>query len=178
MQIDSDSRLDSMKGEKGPTCWALGLCTAEIVDAIVRNTKVVLPISTYIHVSIYFSNRGIAFAYVRVCPIVENIDAAKNKPTDKINKKSIGKSIKGSPGVSSYTFASWREIGWAFATGACNYLMPSCPLTQLFSLSTLSRVFYIYTYMYACDTYGCIQCRAALTGLTRTSTCRYHAFSE
>ncbi|XP_025072917.1 L-lactate dehydrogenase A chain-like [Pogonomyrmex barbatus] len=34
---------------KGPSCWALGFCTAEIVDAIVRNTKAVLPVSTYIH---------------------------------------------------------------------------------------------------------------------------------
>lgn len=31
--------------------WCLGICTAEIVDAIIRNTKVVLPVSTYIHVS-------------------------------------------------------------------------------------------------------------------------------
>ncbi|KAL6442802.1 hypothetical protein ACFW04_002695 [Cataglyphis niger] len=44
-----DDELDQKKGEKGPSCWALGFCTAEIVDAIVRNTKVVLPASTYIH---------------------------------------------------------------------------------------------------------------------------------
>ncbi|EFN62192.1 L-lactate dehydrogenase [Camponotus floridanus] len=44
-----DDELNRKKGEKGPSCWALGFCTAEIVDAIVRNTKIVLPASTYIH---------------------------------------------------------------------------------------------------------------------------------
>ncbi|XP_043285766.1 L-lactate dehydrogenase A chain-like [Venturia canescens] len=44
-----EERLDAMKGEKGPSCWALGVCTAEIVDAIVRNTRIILPASTYIH---------------------------------------------------------------------------------------------------------------------------------
>ncbi|KYM84495.1 L-lactate dehydrogenase A-like 6A [Atta colombica] len=43
-----DTVLNRKKGERGPNCWALGFCTAEIVDAIVRNTKVVLPVSTYI----------------------------------------------------------------------------------------------------------------------------------
>ncbi|KAL6261640.1 hypothetical protein P5V15_006728 [Pogonomyrmex californicus] len=45
----TDAELNRKKGEKGPSCWALGFCTAEIVDAIVRNTKAVLPVSTYIH---------------------------------------------------------------------------------------------------------------------------------
>ncbi|XP_070167942.1 L-lactate dehydrogenase isoform X2 [Polyergus mexicanus] len=45
----TDAELNRKKGEKGPSCWALGFCTAEIVDAIIRNTKVVLPASTYIH---------------------------------------------------------------------------------------------------------------------------------
>ncbi|KYN11999.1 L-lactate dehydrogenase A chain [Trachymyrmex cornetzi] len=45
----TDTELNRKKGEGGPNCWALGFCTAEIVDAIVRNTKVVLPVSTYIH---------------------------------------------------------------------------------------------------------------------------------
>lgn len=49
--VYSDAELDRKKGERGPGCWALGFCTAEIVDAVVRNTKVVLPVSTYIHVS-------------------------------------------------------------------------------------------------------------------------------
>ncbi|EGI58430.1 L-lactate dehydrogenase A chain [Acromyrmex echinatior] len=45
----TDTELNRKKGEGGPNCWALGFCTAEIIDAIVRNTKVVLPVSTYIH---------------------------------------------------------------------------------------------------------------------------------
>ncbi|KYQ59233.1 L-lactate dehydrogenase [Trachymyrmex zeteki] len=45
----TDTKLNRKKGEGGPNCWALGFCTAEIVDAIVRNTKAVLPVSTYIH---------------------------------------------------------------------------------------------------------------------------------
>ncbi|KAG5324996.1 LDHA dehydrogenase, partial [Pseudoatta argentina] len=44
----TDTELNRKKGEGGPNCWALGFCTAEIIDAIVRNTKVVLPVSTYI----------------------------------------------------------------------------------------------------------------------------------
>ncbi|KAK2585738.1 hypothetical protein KPH14_010349 [Odynerus spinipes] len=44
-----DNVLNTMKGDKGPNCWAIGICTAEIVDAIIRNTKVVLPVSTHIH---------------------------------------------------------------------------------------------------------------------------------
>lgn len=48
--VCSDTVLNRKKGERGPNCWALGFCTAEIVDAIVRNTKVVLPVSTYIQV--------------------------------------------------------------------------------------------------------------------------------
>lgn len=46
--IYRDAELNRKKGENGPGCWALGFCTAEIVDAIVRNTRVVLPVSTYI----------------------------------------------------------------------------------------------------------------------------------
>ncbi|XP_024884031.1 L-lactate dehydrogenase-like [Temnothorax curvispinosus] len=45
----TDTELNRKKGERGPSCWALGICTAEIVDAIVRNTKAILPVSTYIH---------------------------------------------------------------------------------------------------------------------------------
>ncbi|XP_015182794.1 PREDICTED: L-lactate dehydrogenase-like [Polistes dominula] len=51
----SDAVLNQMKGDKGPNCWATGICTAEIVDAIIRNTKVVLPVSTHI----CSSNQGI-----------------------------------------------------------------------------------------------------------------------
>ncbi|XP_051161586.1 uncharacterized protein LOC127281755 [Leptopilina boulardi] len=40
--------LNQQKGSKGPNSWALGFCTAEIVDAILRNTRVVLPVSTHI----------------------------------------------------------------------------------------------------------------------------------
>ncbi|XP_048515552.1 L-lactate dehydrogenase-like [Athalia rosae] len=46
---DCDANLNEKMGERGPACWAIGFSAAEIVDAIVRNTKVVLPISTYIH---------------------------------------------------------------------------------------------------------------------------------
>ncbi|XP_043469910.1 L-lactate dehydrogenase A chain-like isoform X1 [Leptopilina heterotoma] len=42
------STLNQQKGLKGPNSWGLGFCTAEIVDAILRNTRVVLPASTYI----------------------------------------------------------------------------------------------------------------------------------
>ncbi|CAK9797915.1 L-lactate dehydrogenase [Anthophora quadrimaculata] len=34
--------------KKGSSCWGVAIATAEIVDAIVRNTKVVLPVSTHI----------------------------------------------------------------------------------------------------------------------------------
>ncbi|XP_031827846.2 L-lactate dehydrogenase isoform X1 [Nomia melanderi] len=43
---NSGKQLDE---KKGLNCWGHALCTAEIVDAIVRNTKVVLPASTHIH---------------------------------------------------------------------------------------------------------------------------------
>ncbi|XP_076287370.1 L-lactate dehydrogenase A-like 6A [Lasioglossum baleicum] len=43
---NSGKQLDE---RKGLNCWGHALCTAEIVDAIVRNTKVVLPASTHIH---------------------------------------------------------------------------------------------------------------------------------
>ncbi|XP_015598303.1 L-lactate dehydrogenase [Cephus cinctus] len=46
---ESEARLDKQKGSKAPNCWGLGFCTAEIVDAVLRNTKVILPASTYIH---------------------------------------------------------------------------------------------------------------------------------
>lgn len=46
------SRGKELDEKKGQNCWAIGLCTAEIVDAIVRNTKVVLPASTHIHVRV------------------------------------------------------------------------------------------------------------------------------
>ncbi|EFN82343.1 L-lactate dehydrogenase [Harpegnathos saltator] len=45
----TDAELNRRKDDKGPGCWALGFCTAEIIDAIIRNTKIVLPVSTYIH---------------------------------------------------------------------------------------------------------------------------------
>ncbi|XP_034952482.1 L-lactate dehydrogenase B-B chain-like isoform X2 [Chelonus insularis] len=45
---EMETKLTSEKGEKGPSCWCLALCTVEIVDAILRNTKVVLPVATYI----------------------------------------------------------------------------------------------------------------------------------
>lgn len=47
---EMESKLNIEKGEKEVSCWCLALCTAEIVDAILRNTKVVLPVATYIHV--------------------------------------------------------------------------------------------------------------------------------
>ncbi|XP_076170832.1 uncharacterized protein LOC143148413 [Ptiloglossa arizonensis] len=43
---NSGKELDE---KKGLNCWGHALCTSEIVDAIVRNTKVVLPASTHIH---------------------------------------------------------------------------------------------------------------------------------
>ncbi|XP_044587976.1 L-lactate dehydrogenase-like [Cotesia glomerata] len=46
---EMESKLAGEKGEKGPSCWCLALCTVEIVDAILRNTKVVLPVATHIH---------------------------------------------------------------------------------------------------------------------------------
>ncbi|XP_008551650.1 L-lactate dehydrogenase-like [Microplitis demolitor] len=45
---EMESKLASEKGEKGPSCWCLALSTVEIVDAILRNTKVVLPVATHI----------------------------------------------------------------------------------------------------------------------------------
>ncbi|XP_017881405.1 L-lactate dehydrogenase-like [Ceratina calcarata] len=37
-----------LEEKKGSCCWGIAISTAEIVDAIVRNTKVVLPASTHI----------------------------------------------------------------------------------------------------------------------------------
>ena len=48
----SDNKLNLQKGLRGPNCWGLGFCTAEIVDAILRNTRIVLPASTHIPVII------------------------------------------------------------------------------------------------------------------------------
>ncbi|KAF7382201.1 hypothetical protein HZH66_013633 [Vespula vulgaris] len=45
---ESDEVLNIKKGPQGPNCWAVGICIAEIVDAVIRNTKVVLPVSTHI----------------------------------------------------------------------------------------------------------------------------------
>ncbi|XP_044014447.1 L-lactate dehydrogenase-like [Aphidius gifuensis] len=39
--------------------WCLGICTAEIVDAIIRNTKVVLPVSTYIHTCVHGTDKDV-----------------------------------------------------------------------------------------------------------------------
>lgn len=52
---EMESKLASEKGEKGPSCWCLALSTVEIVDAILRNTKVVLPVATHILVRIFTS---------------------------------------------------------------------------------------------------------------------------
>ncbi|XP_046734187.1 L-lactate dehydrogenase-like [Diprion similis] len=46
---DCDANISLKKGDRGPACWAVGFSTAEIVDAVLRDTKVVLPVSTYIH---------------------------------------------------------------------------------------------------------------------------------
>lgn len=40
-----------LEEKKGSCCWGVAISTTEIVDAIVRNTKVVLPASTHILVS-------------------------------------------------------------------------------------------------------------------------------
>lgn len=53
----SEKRITEGKGERGSSCWGLAFCIAEIVDAILRDTKVVLPVSTYIHVSIRIINK-------------------------------------------------------------------------------------------------------------------------
>ena len=50
----SGSNLDEQKGRRGPNCWGLGFATAEIVDAILRNSKVVLPAATHIQVTIIY----------------------------------------------------------------------------------------------------------------------------
>ncbi|EZA51481.1 L-lactate dehydrogenase [Ooceraea biroi] len=55
----TEAELNRKKGKRGPSCWALGFCTAEIVDAIVRNTKVVLPVSTYVHTCIHGTDKDV-----------------------------------------------------------------------------------------------------------------------
>lgn len=57
----SATKLNKQKGERTPICWGLGICTAEIVDAILTNTKVILPVSTYIRVSV------VVFAFFYTC---------------------------------------------------------------------------------------------------------------
>lgn len=44
-------RGKELEEKKGSCCWGVAISTTEIVDAIVRNTKVVLPASTHILVS-------------------------------------------------------------------------------------------------------------------------------
>ncbi|XP_020290515.1 uncharacterized protein LOC109858050 [Pseudomyrmex gracilis] len=58
-----DAELNRKKGETGPNCWALGFCTAEIVDAIVRNTKVVLPASTYIYTCSHGTDKDVYMSF-------------------------------------------------------------------------------------------------------------------
>lgn len=41
-------RGKELEEKKGSCCWGVAISTTEIVDAIVRNTKVVLPASTHI----------------------------------------------------------------------------------------------------------------------------------
>ncbi|XP_034191237.1 L-lactate dehydrogenase A-like 6A [Osmia lignaria lignaria] len=43
--IDSDSDLIARKGYR---CWGIGICAAEVVDAIVRNTCICITVSTYV----------------------------------------------------------------------------------------------------------------------------------
>ncbi|XP_003705666.1 L-lactate dehydrogenase A-like 6A [Megachile rotundata] len=43
--IDSDSDLIARKGYR---CWGIGVCAAEVVDAIVRNTCICITVSTYL----------------------------------------------------------------------------------------------------------------------------------
>ncbi|KAK0180554.1 hypothetical protein PV327_002922 [Microctonus hyperodae] len=56
---EMESKLSDELGVKGPSCWCLALCTVEIVDAILRNTKVVLPVTTYIHSHSHGSDKGV-----------------------------------------------------------------------------------------------------------------------
>lgn len=46
--IDCDNDLISRKGYR---CWGMGICAAEVVDAIVRNTCICVTVSTYLKVS-------------------------------------------------------------------------------------------------------------------------------
>lgn len=52
-QLISRARFSGkeLEEKKGSCCWGVAISTTEIVDAIVRNTKVVLPASTHILVS-------------------------------------------------------------------------------------------------------------------------------
>ncbi|XP_063986220.1 L-lactate dehydrogenase-like [Diachasmimorpha longicaudata] len=56
---ETESKLNSEKGENGPSSWCLGICTSQIVDAILRNTKVVIPVSTYIHSCIHGTDKDV-----------------------------------------------------------------------------------------------------------------------
>lgn len=46
--IDCDNDLISRKGYR---CWGMGICAAEVVDAIVRNTCICVTVSTYLKVT-------------------------------------------------------------------------------------------------------------------------------
>lgn len=63
--INSENELIE---KKGYSCWGIGICVGEIVDAVVRNTSVCMTVSTYIkvlniqskiHHKIEIKNKGI-----------------------------------------------------------------------------------------------------------------------
>ena len=47
--VESDKDLITRKGYR---CWGIGICAAEVVDAIVRNTCICITLSTYLKVTI------------------------------------------------------------------------------------------------------------------------------
>ena len=51
--IESDKDLITRKGYR---CWGIGICAAEVVDAIVRNTCICITLSTYLKVTIRSTN--------------------------------------------------------------------------------------------------------------------------
>ncbi|KAH0946522.1 hypothetical protein HN011_008779 [Eciton burchellii] len=78
-----EAEINRKKGEKGPSCWALGFCTAEIIDAIVRNTKVVLPVSTYVHTCVHGTDKDIYMSL----PCVLGREGVHAKVRQKLNEQ-------------------------------------------------------------------------------------------
>lgn len=72
--VDCDNDLISRKGYR---CWGTGICAAEVVDAIVRNTCICITVSTYLKVT-FQSTESDRFALNFVILMIDDIQGCRH----------------------------------------------------------------------------------------------------